>query len=32
VDGECPLSQLPELFKSMAAGNRVIKTLIRVHE
>ncbi|MGA2788404.1 MAG: zinc-binding dehydrogenase [Verrucomicrobiota bacterium] len=32
VDGECPLSQLPELFQSMAAGNRVIKTLIRVHE
>jgi L-iditol 2-dehydrogenase len=32
VDGECPLSQLPGLFKSMAAGNRVIKTLIRVHE
>jgi L-iditol 2-dehydrogenase len=32
VDGECPLTQLPELFKSMAAGNRVIKTLIKVHE
>jgi L-iditol 2-dehydrogenase len=32
VDGECPLTQLPELFKSMAAGNRVVKTLIRVHE
>jgi L-iditol 2-dehydrogenase len=32
VDGECPLTQLPELFKSMAAGNRAIKTLIRVHE
>jgi L-iditol 2-dehydrogenase len=32
VDGECPLSQLPELFKSMAAGNHAIKTLIRVHE
>jgi L-iditol 2-dehydrogenase len=32
VDGECPLSQLPELFKSMAAGNRAIKTLIKVHE
>ncbi|HEX4342464.1 MAG TPA: zinc-binding dehydrogenase [Verrucomicrobiae bacterium] len=30
VDGECPLSQLPELFKSMAAGNRVVKTLIDV--
>jgi L-iditol 2-dehydrogenase len=32
VDGECALSQLPELFKSMAAGNRAIKTLIRVRE
>lgn len=32
VDGECPLSKLPELFKSMAAGNHAIKTLIRVHE
>ena len=32
VDGECPLSKLPELFKSMAAGNRAIKTLIRVRE
>jgi L-iditol 2-dehydrogenase len=32
VDGECPLTKLPELFKSMAAGNRAIKTLIKVHE
>jgi L-iditol 2-dehydrogenase len=32
VDGECALSALPELFKTMAAGNRAIKTLIRVHE
>ena len=32
VDGECPLSRLPELFKSMAAGNSAIKTLIKVHE
>jgi len=32
VDGECPLTQLPELFKSMAVGNHAIKTLIRVHE
>jgi len=32
VDGECPLTQLPELFKSMAAGNSAIKTLIKVHE
>jgi L-iditol 2-dehydrogenase len=30
VDGECPLSQLPALFKGMASGNRGIKTLIRV--
>ena len=32
VDGECQLSQLPELFKKMAAGNRAIKTLVRVRE
>jgi L-iditol 2-dehydrogenase len=32
VDRECPLSQLPELFKAMAAGNRAVKTLIRVRE
>ncbi len=32
VDGECPLSQLPELFQSMAAGNHAVKTLIRVRE
>ena len=32
VDGECPLSKLPELFKSMAAGNQAVKTLIRVQE
>ena len=32
VDGECPLTQLPELFRSMASGNHAIKTLIRVHE
>ncbi len=32
VDGECPLTQLPELFKSMAAGNHAVKTLVRVHE
>lgn len=31
VDGECALTQLPELFKSMAAGNHAIKTLIKVH-
>ncbi len=32
VDGECPLSELPDLFKTMAAGNRAVKTLIRVKE
>jgi len=32
VDGECPLTNLPELFKSMAAGNHAIKTLIKVHQ
>ena len=31
VDGERPLSRLPELFQSMAAGNHAVKTLIRVH-
>ena len=30
VDGECALERLPELFKSMAAGNHAIKTLIKV--
>jgi len=32
VDGECSLSELPELFRSMTKGNRAIKTLVRVHE
>ncbi len=32
VDGECALSQLPNLFKTMAEGNRAVKTLIRVRE
>lgn len=32
VDGECALSRLPELFKTMAAGNRVVKTLVQVRE
>ena len=32
VDGEYPLTQLPKLFQSMATGNHVVKTLIRVHE
>src|SRR5216110_800086 len=32
VDGECPLTKLPDLFRSMAAGNRAVKTLVRVHQ
>ena len=32
VNGECPLSGLPDLFKSMAAGNRVVKTLVHVRQ
>jgi L-iditol 2-dehydrogenase len=32
VDGECALSELPALFKSMAAGNQAVKTFIRVKE
>jgi L-iditol 2-dehydrogenase len=32
VDGQWPLSALPELFQTMAAGNHSVKTLIRVHE
>lgn len=32
VGGECPLSRLPELFRTMTAGNRVVKTLINVRE
>jgi NADPH-dependent curcumin reductase CurA len=32
VDGECSLSRLPELFKTMATGNQVVKTLIKVSE
>lgn len=32
VDGECSLSQLPELFESMAQGNRAVKTMIRVRD
>jgi L-iditol 2-dehydrogenase len=32
VDGECPLTMLPELFQSMAAGNHAVKTLVRVKE
>jgi L-iditol 2-dehydrogenase len=32
VDGECPLSRLPVLFESMAAGNHAVKTLINVRD
>ena len=32
VDGECALTRLPELFRSMAGGNHAIKTLINVHQ
>lgn len=32
VDGQWPLTQLPELFKQMAAGNRGIKTMVNVRE
>jgi L-iditol 2-dehydrogenase len=30
VNGECALSQLPQLLKSMTEGNRVVKTLVNV--
>jgi L-iditol 2-dehydrogenase len=32
VDGECTLTRLPELFKQMTAGNRAVKTAVRVRE
>ena len=32
VGAECPLTRLPELFQQMAAGNQVVKTLIKVRE
>ena len=32
VDGGCSLSELPELFQTMIAGNRAVKTLVRVWE
>ena len=32
VDGECSLTELPTLFRSMASGNQAVKTLVRVHE
>lgn len=30
VDGECLLDELPALFKGMAAGNRAVKTSVKV--
>lgn len=30
VNGECSLSELPQLLKSMTEGNKVVKTLVRV--
>ena len=30
VNGECHLAELPQLFQQMAAGNRAVKTLIRM--
>jgi L-iditol 2-dehydrogenase len=30
VDGEWPLTKLPELFQQMALGNHAVKTLVRV--
>ena len=32
VDGECKLTDLPTVFQDMAAGNRAVKTFVRVHE
>jgi L-iditol 2-dehydrogenase len=32
VDGKSSLSELPQLFKSMAAGNHAVKTMINVSE
>jgi len=32
VDGQSPLSELPKLFRAMAAGNHAVKSLIRVRE
>jgi L-iditol 2-dehydrogenase len=29
INGECELTELPELFKSMTAGNRAVKTFVR---
>jgi len=32
VNGECTLTELPQLLKSMTEGNRVVKTLVRVQQ
>jgi L-iditol 2-dehydrogenase len=32
VDGECALTKLPELLKSMTAGNHAVKTFVNVRE
>jgi L-iditol 2-dehydrogenase len=32
VNGECALSELPQLLKSMTEGNRVVKTLVQVRK
>jgi hypothetical protein len=32
VDGECALSELPKLFKSMTGGNHAVKTFIDVQK
>lgn len=32
VSGECTLSELPQLLKSMTQGNRAVKTLVRVQQ
>jgi L-iditol 2-dehydrogenase len=32
VDGECALSELPQLFQCMAVGNQAVKTRIRVRD
>lgn len=32
VDGEAGLSELPELFRAMAAGNRAVKTFVDVRQ
>ncbi|MGV3774972.1 MAG: zinc-dependent alcohol dehydrogenase [Verrucomicrobiales bacterium] len=32
VDGECTLEQLPDLLRSMAGGNKSVKTCVRLEE